>query len=87
MGKYFERIYNKLFGDKLDVMFEKHNAQVQLRVKTGIVIVFFTLIFAALAIMIIWMFRKPDSERFDTLDEEFICEDEDAVFDDEEDDE
>ena len=87
MGKYFERIYDKLFGDDLDPMFDKYSAQIQLRVKTGIVIVFFTLIFAALSIMMIWMFRKPDSERFEVLDEEFICEDEDAVFDDEDDDE
>ena len=81
MGDFFEKIYDKLFGKAFDSFFEKHRAEIQLRVKTGIVVTLFVLIICILLVAYFLITKKRETPEDDEDDED----DEDSGEDDEED--
>ncbi len=83
MGKFFEKVYDFIFKKSLDSLFEKQRDEVQLRIKTGIVVVLFVLIFSA-ALITCFVIMKS---RIEQPEPEELCEGEEDIqqFDCEED--
>ena len=81
MGNFFEKVYDFIFKKSLDSYFEKHRAEIQVRVKTGIVVVLFVIALAALIIAYFLVTKKREAP--DALDEdEPISEEDDWCADD-----
>ena len=70
MSKFFEKIYDAIFGESLDSFFEKHREEIQLRVKTGIVVCLFVLVICALLIAYFLVTKKNEISEDDDEDDE-----------------
>ncbi len=61
MGNFFEKVYDAIFGESLDSFFEKHRDEIQLRVKTGIIVFLFVLVVCAVLITYFLVTKKRES--------------------------
>jgi hypothetical protein len=69
MGNFFEKIYDKIFKDAFNSFFEKHRAEIQLRVKTGIVVTLFVILLCLLLIVYFLITKKKETPEEDDEDE------------------
>ena len=70
MGNFFEKIYDAIFGESLDSFFEKHREEIQLRVKTGIIVFLLVLVVCALLITYFLITKKHEIPEDDEDDDE-----------------
>ena len=75
MGKFFEKVYDAIFGESLNSFFEKHREEIQLRIKTGIVVFLFVLAVSALLIAYFLITKKreipEEDDDEDEIEEEY----------------
>ena len=81
MGDFFEKIYDKIFGEAFNSFFEKHRAEIQLRVKTGIVVTLFVILLSVLLVVYFLITKKRETPEDDS-DEDDIEEECEGDFDD-----
>ena len=76
MGKFFEKVYDAIFGESLDSFFEKHREEIQLRIKTGIIITLLVIVVCILLVTYFLVTKKR--ERVDEDEDDEDGEDEDG---------